>query len=74
MDEKALLGKLKRLPEGARRDLLRVLLADAEVRADLIRQFYERDDTRNLAEVLMDLETDDVLRGTVLGLVDQLNT
>jgi hypothetical protein len=39
MEEKALLGNLKRLPAGARRDLLKVLLADSDVRADLIRQF-----------------------------------
>jgi hypothetical protein len=38
-------------------------------RADLIRQFYERKDTRNLAEVLIDLETDDVLRVSVIGLL-----
>jgi hypothetical protein len=49
--DKALLGKLKRLPAGARRELLKVLLADSDVRADLIRQFYEREDTRGLAEV-----------------------
>ena len=53
--DKALLRKLERLPAGARRELLRVLLAESDVRADLIRQFYEREDTRNLAEVLMDL-------------------
>jgi hypothetical protein len=49
-----------------------VLLADSEVRADLIGQFYEREDTRNLAEVLIDLEGDDVLRLTVIGLLGQL--
>jgi hypothetical protein len=72
MDDEVLLRKLRRLPKGARSDLLKVLLADPGVRADLFRQFYERDDTRNLAEVLMDLETDDVLRLTVIGLLDRL--
>ena len=33
---------LKRLPEGARRDLLRVLTSPSNVRADVIRQFHER--------------------------------
>jgi hypothetical protein len=60
------------LPPSARRDLLRVLLADPEVRADLIRQFYEREDARNLAEVLMDLEADDGLRVEVMGLLEEL--
>lgn len=56
------LARLAALPPSARRDLLRVLLADPEVRADLIRQFYEREDARNLADVLMDLEALDGLR------------
>jgi hypothetical protein len=34
-------------------------------RADVIRQMYARDDTRDLAEVLMDLGTDDLLRARV---------
>jgi hypothetical protein len=67
-----LLEKLTALPAGARRDLLRVLVAHFDVRADLIRQFYERDDTRSLADVLMDLESDDVLRVTVIGLLEEL--
>jgi hypothetical protein len=71
-NEKALLALLSAIPAGTRRDLLKVLLADSEIRADLIRQMYEREDTRNLAEVLMDLESDDVLRVTVIGLLDQL--
>ena len=43
------------LPIGARADFLRVLTSSAWVRADVIRQIYARDDTRDLAEVLMDL-------------------
>jgi hypothetical protein len=35
--------------------------------ADVIRQFYERKNTRNLAEVLMDLESNEVLRVRVSG-------
>jgi hypothetical protein len=72
VDEKAWLARLKALPVGARRDLLKVLLSDSAARADLIRQFYERKGTRNLAEVLIDLESDDVLRVTVIGLLDRL--
>jgi hypothetical protein len=34
-----------------------VLRSEPAVRADVIRQFFERDETRELAEVLMDLET-----------------
>ncbi len=66
------MARLAALPPGARRDLLRVLLADPEVRANLIRHFYEREDARNLAEVLMDLESDDVLRVEVIGLLQEL--
>lgn len=47
MNELAWRKRLKALPLGARSDLLRVLLAESEVRADLIRQCYEREDTRN---------------------------
>src|SRR6266542_1928545 len=50
--------RLTRLPSGARRDLLRVLASPSDVRAGLIRQMYERTATRDLAEVLMDLEAD----------------
>jgi hypothetical protein len=51
---------------------VKVLLADSAVRADLIPHFYERKDTRNLAEVLIDLESDDVLRVTLIRLLGRL--
>src|SRR4029453_3515586 len=61
------LARLAALSPSARRDLLRVLLADPEVRADLIRQFYEREDARNLVEGLMDPEAYDGLRARRSG-------
>jgi hypothetical protein len=47
---------------GARADLLRVLTAPSDVRADVIRQFHERPNGRGMAEVLIDLEADELLR------------
>jgi hypothetical protein len=44
------------------RDLLRVLTFPSCVRADLIRQMYARADTRELADVLIDLEGDERIR------------
>jgi hypothetical protein len=44
---------------GVRRDLLRVLLAAPDVRADLIPRMYHRSDTRELAKVLGDLEANE---------------
>jgi hypothetical protein len=41
-------------------------------RADLIHQFYERKDTRNLADVLIDVESDDAFRVAVIGLLDRI--
>jgi hypothetical protein len=53
------------LPDGARRDLLRVLTSDAQVRADVIRQFHERGD-EGMVEVLTELEANDLLRFQVI--------
>jgi hypothetical protein len=53
---------LRRLSSGARSEILRVLLAPSAIRASLIRQMHERQDTKDLAEVLIDLEADDTLR------------
>jgi ACT domain-containing protein len=50
--------RLNRLFLGVRRELLRVLDSLSDVRADLIRQMHQRPHTRDLAEVLMDLEAD----------------
>lgn len=55
---------LKGLSPGARRQLLHVLTSPPYIRADLIRQFHERH--MDLAEVLMDIEADDLLRGRVI--------
>ena len=58
--------RLQRLTIGARRDLLRVLASPSKVRADLIRQMHQRADTRDLAELLMDLEAEPPLRLNVM--------
>jgi hypothetical protein len=46
-------GAFRELPPRARADLLRVLTSPAHVRADVIRQFYERPGKREMAEVLL---------------------
>jgi hypothetical protein len=62
----ALDRNLLRLPLSARRDLLRVLASRSDTRADLIRQMYERLSTRDLAEVMMDLEAEPEMRLKVM--------
>jgi hypothetical protein len=62
---------LAKLSIGARRDLLRVLTSPAHVRADLIRQMHNRPTARQLAEVLMDLEADDLMRFQVIAVLEQ---
>jgi hypothetical protein len=57
---------LRRLTPGARADLLRVLTSPESVRADVIRQFWERPGGRDMADVLMDLEADDLIRLAVI--------
>jgi hypothetical protein len=44
------------LGPAARRDLLRVLTSPSEVRADFIRQLYERPDGQEMADLLIFLE------------------
>jgi hypothetical protein len=56
---------LRRLPPGARADLLRVLTSPSNVRADVIRQFHDRGD-EGMVEVLADLEADDLVRLQVI--------
>jgi len=63
--------RLGRLPLGARMDLLRVLTSPSNVRSDVIRQFHDRG--LDLAEVLMDLEADEVLRWEVVQLLRELD-
>jgi len=48
-----------------------VLTSGAQVRADVIRQFHERG--ADLAEVLMDLEGDDLLRRQVVDALRYLD-
>ncbi len=57
--------RLRRLPEGARRDLLRVLTSTSDVRADAIRQFWERGD-EGMVETLTELEADEMIRLRVI--------
>lgn len=63
--------RIANLPIGARRELLRVLTAPPNVRTDLIRQMHQRRDTRELAEVLIDLEADDFIRLQVITLLEE---
>ena len=65
--------RLRRIPPGARADLLRVLESDSRVRADVIRQFHERPGGREMAEVLIDLEEDELIRWQVIDLLHQLD-
>jgi len=64
--ERRVQRRLARLPIGARRDLLHALGSSLEVRADLIRRAHERPEGRELAEILMDLEAEPLLRLDVL--------
>jgi hypothetical protein len=63
--------KFRRLPSGARRELLRVLSSPSNVRADVIRQFHERGDER-MVEVLSELEADDLLRWQVVDVLQDM--
>jgi hypothetical protein len=56
------------LPDGARRDLIRVLMSPSNVRADVIRQFHERGDA-GMVEVLTELEADELLRWQVIDVL-----
>jgi hypothetical protein len=49
-----------RLDPSVQRELLRVLTSPSEVRAGVIHRMFERAQTRELAEELMDLEADEV--------------
>ena len=62
--------RFRRLPPGARADLLRVLTSPSNVRADVIRQFHERGDDR-MVEVLVELEADELLRLQIVDLLSQ---
>lgn len=64
--------EVKRLSLPVRAELLRLLGSESRVRADLIRQMYERSDTRKLAELLIDLEADPGLRLSVMEVLKDL--
>jgi hypothetical protein len=59
------LERLAALSPGVRGGLLRALTAPPAARADLISQLYHRPDTRSLADVLIELEGDELIRLTV---------
>jgi len=59
------LESLRRLPPGARLDLLRVLTSPSLVRADVTRQFHERGE-EGMVEVLTELEADELTRMQVI--------
>jgi hypothetical protein len=65
--------RLARLSPAVRRELLMVLRSPSHVRADLIRQMHERDDTRSLADVLIDLEADELIRFQTIQLLEELD-
>jgi hypothetical protein len=56
---------LRDFPPGARRDLLRVLTSPSIVRADVIRQYHERGE-EGMVDVLVELESDELLRVDVI--------
>jgi hypothetical protein len=72
--KRRVLRRLRKLPPGARADLLRVLTSRSNVRADVIRQFHERPGGKDMAEVLMDLEKDNLLREQVTLILRKLDT
>jgi hypothetical protein len=65
-------NRLRRLPAGARADLLRVLTSPSNVRADVIRQFYDRGD-EGMVAVLVELESDVLLRLQVIDALRQVD-
>jgi hypothetical protein len=56
---------MSQLSDGARRELIRVLISPSNVRADVIRQFHERG-AEGMVEVLTELEADELLRWQVI--------
>ena len=57
----------EQLSAGARAELLRVLTSPPEVRAHVIRQFFERPSGSGMGDVLIDLEEDDFVRATFIA-------
>jgi hypothetical protein len=61
-----LVAALERLSPAARLELLRALVNPEAGRLDRIRNLYEREDTRQVAELLIQLDGDPVSRGLVI--------
>jgi hypothetical protein len=63
---------IEALGSDGRRDILRVLTSSSQVRADVIRQFYDRPDGEHMAELLMLLEEREWARQAMIEeLLDQ---
>jgi hypothetical protein len=61
-----LTAALEQLTPGARSDLLRALVTPERARLELIRHLYESEDTRQVAELLIDLKADPWARSIVI--------
>jgi hypothetical protein len=61
-----LTAALALLTPPARLDLLRALVNPETGRSERIRRLYERDDTRQVAELLIDLESEPFIRALVI--------
>lgn len=59
------------LPAPVRRDLLWLLLRPDPARAEAIRQFFEHPNGRELAETLIDLESDELMQQRVIDALDR---
>ncbi len=68
-DEDRLLDAIELFEPGARAELLTALTSSDEARADLIRQFWERQQVHPIAELLIDLEADRAARAVAIGLL-----
>jgi hypothetical protein len=64
---------LRRLPSGARAELLLVLTSPDHVRADVIRQFHERGAT-DMVELLILCEEDDFKRAAMIEALRKLSS
>jgi len=65
---------LEEIGPGARHELLRVLSSPAEVRADVIRQFFDREGGGEMAELLMLLEEREWARQAMVDALRRLET
>jgi hypothetical protein len=65
-DERAFGPSSMRFGAAGRRELLLVLESPVVVRADLIRQFYERPEVRDMAELLIECESNELVRSEII--------